>query len=287
MHGIAAFLDKRPSDNFKLPGKYAFSTAVNDKGETLYVKPSGQFRWGAKGKPFYAKAGTRFSRRSVSVYRAGRASMESANVDSIVAATFCFIPASYVPGMPVMCSGERSEADPSPAAHLKFYVFGERFTKTVDRPEAGDVTPVRHGRRVQKPTVENYQPIEYETWAPHPTLPYLISSHNRLRHIKQTDIVMVVPKVEYASIHIEGKLRAFHRLVCEAFHGLSEREGFNVVDHRDGDASNNHPLNLCWEERGSNNANRKYVKRKRSKSQGGWEIAVVPLGENQVTALEE
>lgn len=278
MHGIAAFLDTRPNDGFKLPVGNAFSTGVNDKGETLYVKPSGQFRWGAKGKPFYAKAGTRFSRRSVRVYRAGRASMESANVDSIVAATFCFIPASYVPGMPVICSGERSEADPSPATHLKFY------KETVDNPS--DVTPVRNGRRLLKPTVENYTPIPDEMWKQHPTLPYLISSHNRVRHVDVPDIVTVIPKEDYAAIFMRGKLRAFHRLVCEAFHGPPPHEGFRVVDHRDGDASNNHPLNLSWEEHAHNNGNRVFAKRKRSKVKGEWAIAVIPLNENQVLALE-
>jgi hypothetical protein len=55
---------------------------------------------------------------------------------------------------------------------------------------------------------------------------------------------------EYMLINIGGKTEAVHRIICTAFHGLSEGK---EVDHIDGYKKNNRPSNLRWVTHQQNN----------------------------------
>ena len=54
----------------------------------------------------------------------------------------------------------------------------------------------------------------------------------------------------YARVEIFGKCIPIHRLVAKAF--IPTREGFNEVNHIDGDKTNNHVSNLEWSNRSEN-----------------------------------
>lgn len=60
----------------------------------------------------------------------------------------------------------------------------------------------------------------------------------------------------YLRVHILGKLRPVHRLVCEAFHGTSPADKPHVL-HGDGDSKNNRQENLRWGTRKENERDKK------------------------------
>lgn len=55
-----------------------------------------------------------------------------------------------------------------------------------------------------------------------------------------------------------AKRQLVHRLVAEAF--LDNPDNLPVVDHKDGDPSNNHVDNLRWVSYGTNNNNTPYIR---------------------------
>jgi hypothetical protein len=108
------------------------------------------------------------------------------------------------------------------------------------------------------------EPVSGEVWKLHKELDVWISSENNRFQRKGVDACAkrisfeTGTKGAYVYIRNKGKRRAYHRLVAEAFLGPNP-EGKNMVDHLDGDITNNNPLNLRWCSASENNSNRARV----------------------------
>lgn len=90
-----------------------------------------------------------------------------------------------------------------------------------------------------------------EVWIECPRFPaYLVSSHGRFKRV-DTGFVMKGGKeingYSVAQLTLDGRQRVVlaHRLVCEAFYGKSPK-GMNIVNHIDGNKTNNAACNLEW-----------------------------------------
>tara|TARA_R100000687_G_scaffold81906_1_gene79817 strand:- start:1267 stop:1713 length:447 start_codon:yes stop_codon:yes gene_type:complete len=108
---------------------------------------------------------------------------------------------------------------------------------------------------------------------------YEVSSYGRLRSIdrivvdtngkrtrkfKGRELKAICANTGYHTVNLHKQNsrtghRTVHRIVAEAFLGMSPREGM-YVDHIDGDRQNNHVDNLRWAEPHVNNNNTPYTR---------------------------
>lgn len=90
-----------------------------------------------------------------------------------------------------------------------------------------------------------------EVWVQCPRFPaYLVSSHGRFKRVDSGFVMKGGKEINgysVAQLTLDGRQRVVlaHRLVCEAFHGKSPN-GMNVVNHIDGNKTNNAASNLEW-----------------------------------------
>ena len=264
-------------DNTILPttpfGTPMFSTAINRyTDELLYVDLVGNLRYGVDGRAFRPAMIKAPQDKTVLIRGAWGGSPFVCSVDNIVAATFSDIPLGYTPGCAVVCSVERTDEAPHPSWALTF-LPGKKVRKVVNK----------------KQTYDYAVPIEGELWAELPRLGISVSSENRVKLNHDMDRCITVPRTDHAIVHL-GKAGNFflHRLVCEAFHGVSP-DARAFVDHRDGDASNNHPSNLAWSSSSDNCDNRILPVTKKMlhcKGNPHWRIAVVPIPGTRVASQD-
>lgn len=251
-------------------GAPMFSTAVSRRtGELLYVDPTGALKYGVDGFEFRPTPLKPPHDRSQLVVTAGTKSWLAVSVDAIVAATYSDIPLDYTTNHVTVCSAPRTDKAPHPA-------WGLSFAPSVFYP-----APKR-----LKPTYDYAEPIEGEIWAPLERLGIIVSSHNRFKYARDMEHCVTVPRREYAKVIINHSEWLFHHLVCEAFHGSNcDPNERRHVDHRDGDAANNHPHNLTWASAYENNNNRVMSARQMLKKKGRhhWQIAIVPLPKSRLT----
>jgi hypothetical protein len=215
-------------DNMVLPttqyGTPMFTTAINRyTDDVLYVDLVGNLRYGAEGRVFRPAMIKPPQQKTVMIRGAWGGSPFVCSVDSIVAATYSDIPFDYAPGCAVVCSVERTDLAPHPSWALT-YLPGKK----------------NHRTGVKKQTYDYATPIAGELWADLPRLNISVSSENRVKLHHDMERCITVPRTDHAVVRVGHAGNFFlHRLVCEAFHGQSS-DGRTTVDHRDGDASNNH-----------------------------------------------
>ena len=240
-----------------------FSTAVSCRtGELLYVDTTGTLRYGVNGFEFRPSYLRPPPDRSLLVVAAGGTSPLAVSVDSIVAATFSDIPVDYSTDYMAVCSVLREDTAPHPA-------WGLSFAPRVFYPPS---------KRL-KPTYDYAEPIPGEIWADLDRLDIIVSSHNRFKYKNDMEHCVTVPRTEYARVRVKNQDVFYHRLVCEAFYGPGIGEQ-DQVDHRDGNAANNHPHNLAWASSTENNNNRIMSGSKKAFAVTGhrhWQMAIVPV----------
>lgn len=83
--------------------------------------------------------------------------------------------------------------------------------------------------------------IDGEIWKPHPNLPIHVSDIGRVDHIR---ITYGNNNDGYKEVGVKYKNYRIHRLVAETF--IPNPENLPIVDHIDGNKSNNKVSNLRW-----------------------------------------
>ena len=98
--------------------------------------------------------------------------------------------------------------------------------------------------------------IEGEVWKRVEDSNYEISNFGRFRRIGQRRLIPGSIYEGYIHVQINGETKSLHRLVAQAF--VPNPEGKELVDHIDGNRTNNHVSNLRWvtPKENSNNINR-------------------------------
>jgi len=98
--------------------------------------------------------------------------------------------------------------------------------------------------------------IEGEVWEKVDDSNYEISNFGRLRRIGRRRLIEGSISEGYIQVSIHGVTQRVHRLVAQAF--ILNPEGKEMVDHIDGNRTNNHVSNLRWvtAEENSNNIHR-------------------------------
>ena len=98
-----------------------------------------------------------------------------------------------------------------------------------------------------------------EIWAPFPGLStkYMVSDHGNIRHVKSDkNRVLMLDKLGYLRVTLRvgnyaSKTYKVHRVVAEAFL-KNKHDGYNEVNHIDGNKANNKVSNLEWSNRSLN-----------------------------------
>lgn len=98
--------------------------------------------------------------------------------------------------------------------------------------------------------------IEGEVWKKVDDSNYEISNYGRFRRIGRRRLIEGCINEGYIQVAINGVSQRVHRLVAQAF--IPNPEGKEMVDHIDGNRTNNHVCNLRWvtAEENSNNIHR-------------------------------
>ncbi len=87
-----------------------------------------------------------------------------------------------------------------------------------------------------------------------------ISNFGELININTGDKIKQFKGNGYLQVTISGKKYYVHRLVGLTY--LDRIEGKNIIDHKDGNRTNNNVINLRWASSSENNQNRKISSRK-------------------------
>lgn len=108
--------------------------------------------------------------------------------------------------------------------------------------------------------------IEGEIWKKIEDSNYEISNFGRFRRVGQRRIIAGGLSGGYIRVRINGVSKSLHRLVAKTF--IPNPEGKEMVDHIDGNRTNNHFSNLRWvtaEENSNNNHRLKLLTEKAEK----------------------
>jgi hypothetical protein len=97
------------------------------------------------------------------------------------------------------------------------------------------------GPRVKPPKRESAIHIEGEVWKVF-IEGYSISSYGRVKNGKGFLLKLITDKRGYVSLYLKGKMYSIHRLVADKYIGFEN--GKQVVNHKDGNKSNNFVTNL-------------------------------------------
>lgn len=105
-----------------------------------------------------------------------------------------------------------------------------------------------------------------ETWSLIPSIPgYEVSDLGRLRGAKRKNLFTLIPRASdnYVYPVLNGKAYGLHRLVALAF--IPNPDNKPVVNHIDGNPSNNYPTNLEWVTRSENSLRRTVPTKKKGR----------------------
>ena len=121
----------------------------------------------------------------------------------------------------------------------------------------------RHPATMRKKIIEMYESIpvkdiEGEIWKRVEDSNYEISDRGRFRKVGNRWIIAGTIKDGYVRVRLNGKGVFVHRLVAQAF--IPKPEGKELVDHIDGNRTNNHFSNLRWVTAEENSTNEHRLK---------------------------
>ena len=206
----------------------------------MYVTKEGGYKYGSNGTVKQSRVST-----SVRILREGATKATRVKMTEILAATF-------------LGYGVNSEY---PRDKYRVSVVSGSTSKTGNwELSVDDLEIVRkngRGKKGQTTLTPRRDDYADEVWKCVPGKDVLVSSHNRYRSPADGEVRELNPTNPncYTRVKVMGEYHMFHRLVALAFYGPPAKTNY-VVDHRDGDRCNNHPLNLSWVSISKNNVNR-------------------------------